>query len=30
MVAGVIGDVRDMPWHAAAEPALYYPQAQTW
>jgi predicted permease len=29
-VAGVVGDVRDMPWHTAAEPALYYPQAQTW
>ena len=29
-VAGVVGDVRDMPWHATAEPALYYPQAQTW
>ncbi len=29
-VAGVIGDVRDMPWHDRAVPALYYPQAQTW
>jgi predicted permease len=29
-VAGVIGDVRDMPWHARAVPALYYPVAQTW
>jgi len=29
-IAGVIGDVRDMPWHQRAEPALYYPVAQTW
>jgi putative ABC transport system permease protein len=29
-VAGVIGDVRDMPWHARAAPALYFPQAQRW
>jgi predicted permease len=29
-VAGVIGDVRDMPWHERAAPALYFPQAQTW
>ena len=29
-VAGVIGDVKDMPWHDRAAPALYYPQAQTW
>jgi len=29
-VAGVIGDVRDMPWHDRAAPALYFPQAQTW
>jgi predicted permease len=29
-VAGVIGDVRDMPWHERAVPALYFPQAQTW
>lgn len=29
-VAGVIGDVRDMPWHDRAVPALYFPQAQTW
>ncbi len=29
-VAGVIGDVRDMPWHDRAVPALYYPIAQTW
>jgi predicted permease len=29
-VAGVIGDVRDMPWHDRAAPALYYPIAQMW
>jgi predicted permease len=29
-VAGVIGDVRDMPWHTRAVPALYFPQPQTW
>ncbi len=29
-VAGVIGDVRDMPWHERSVPALYFPQAQTW
>jgi putative ABC transport system permease protein len=29
-VAGVIGDVRDMPWHDRAVPALYFPQAQEW
>ncbi len=29
-VAGVIGDVRDMPWHDRAVPALYFPLAQTW
>ena len=29
-VAGVIGDVRDMPWHERSAPALYFPQAQTW
>jgi predicted permease len=29
-VAGVMGDVRDMPWHERAAPALYFPQAQTW
>ncbi len=29
-VAGVIGDVRDMPWQEGAAPALYFPQAQTW
>jgi predicted permease len=29
-VAGVIGDVRDMPWHERAVPALYFPQPQMW
>jgi len=29
-VAGVIGDVRDMPWHDRAARALYFPVAQTW
>jgi predicted permease len=29
-VVGVIGDVRDMPWHERAVPALYFPQAQEW
>lgn len=29
-VAGVIGDVRDMPWHDSAVPALYFPQPQMW
>lgn len=29
-VVGVIGDVRDMPWHVRAAPALYYPVTQTW
>jgi predicted permease len=29
-VAGVVGDVRDMPWHERAAPALYFPQPQTW
>ena len=29
-VAGVIGDVRDQPWHDRAVPALYFPQPQTW
>lgn len=27
-VAGVIGDVRDMPWHNRAVPALYFAQPQ--
>jgi putative ABC transport system permease protein len=30
VVAGVIGDVRDMPWHDRSVPALYYPVSQTW
>ena len=29
-VAGVIGDVKDMPWHDRAVPALYFPQPQMW
>jgi predicted permease len=29
-VAGVVGDVRDMPWHERAEPSLYFPVAQMW
>ena len=29
-IAGVIGDIRDQPWHLAAEPALYMPQPQQW
>ena len=29
-VAGIIGDVQDMPWHERSVPALYFPQAQTW
>jgi putative ABC transport system permease protein len=29
-VVGVTGDVRDQPWHLAAEPALYMPQPQQW
>jgi predicted permease len=29
-IVGVIGDVRDMPWHEGAAPALYFPQAQAW
>jgi putative ABC transport system permease protein len=29
-VVGVIGDVKDMPWHTRAEPALYFPQPQMW
>ncbi len=27
-VVGIVGDVRDMPWHDSAVPALYFPQAQ--
>jgi predicted permease len=30
IVAGVIADVRDMPWHDRAVPALYFPQPQAW
>jgi putative ABC transport system permease protein len=26
----VIQDVRDLPWHERAAPALYFPQAQQW
>jgi predicted permease len=29
-IVGVIGDVRDMPWHERAVPALYFPQPQAW
>jgi predicted permease len=29
-IAGVVGDVRDMPWHDRAVPALYFPQPQMW
>lgn len=29
-IAGVIGDVRDLPWHDRAAPALYFPIAQMW
>jgi predicted permease len=29
-VVGVIGDVRDMPWHLNSVPALYFSQAQMW
>ena len=29
-IVGVIGDVRDMPWHDRGVPALYFPQAQAW
>jgi len=29
-IVGVIGDVRDMPWHDRAAPAVYFPVAQTW
>ena len=29
-VVGVVGDVRDMPWHERAVPAVYFPQSQTW
>ena len=26
----MIGDVKDMPWHDKAVPALYFPQPQAW
>jgi predicted permease len=29
-VAGVIGDVTDMPWNDSAAPALYFPVQQAW
>jgi predicted permease len=29
-VVGVVGDVRDMPWHDRAAPAVYFPLAQEW
>jgi predicted permease len=29
-IAGVLENVRDMPWSASAEPAIYFPQAQVW
>ena len=29
-IAGVIGDVEDMPWHERSAPALYFPQPQAW
>ena len=29
-VVGVIGDVKDMPWHDQAVPAVYLPQLQAW
>ena len=29
-IAGVIGDVQDMPWHERSAPALYFPQPQAW
>ena len=29
-VAGILADVRDMPWHDRAVPALYFPQPQAW
>jgi predicted permease len=29
-VVGVVGDVRDMPWHDRAVPAVYFPLAQAW
>jgi predicted permease len=29
-IVGVVGSVKDMPWHDAAAAALYYPQPQQW
>ena len=29
-IVGIIGDVRDVPWHISAAPSLYFPQAQMW
>jgi len=29
-IVGVVGDVRDMPWHERAAPAVYFPQPQAW
>ncbi|MEO5897137.1 MAG: ABC transporter permease [Vicinamibacterales bacterium] len=29
-VAGVIGDLRDLPWDAHVTPAVYFPVPQTW
>jgi predicted permease len=29
-IVGVVGDVRDMPWHGRAEPAVYFPVPQEW
>lgn len=29
-VVGVVGSVKDMPWHDRAAGAFYYPQAQQW
>jgi predicted permease len=29
-VVGVVGSVKDMPWHDRSAAALYYPQAQQW
>jgi hypothetical protein len=29
-IAGVVGDVRDLPWHDRAAPAVYFPLPQMW
>lgn len=29
-IVGVMGDVRDVPWHERAAPALYFPVSQMW